>query len=106
MINGEKLLVLRKRNREQKIKDEIDNIRKQKEAERLKEWEQKFDEEQKLREQEEFLKEAKLRRREEEKQTRIFGIREKILNINEEKSSDDEFSSKLENFEAKQRREN
>ena len=95
----------RRINKQQKIQDELDQIKREKEAQKIKEWEQKFDEEQKLREQEELLKEAKLKRREEQKQNRVFPIESEHANLKKQ-SSDEDFQSRLETFEAKQSKEN
>ena len=93
------------RNKQKKIQDELDQIKREKEAQKVKEWEHKFDEEQKLREQEELLKEAKLKRREEQKRNKVLPIESEHANLKKQ-SSDEDFQSRLETFEAKQSKEN
>ena len=74
---------------EQKIK-EAEEIR-------LKEWEKDFDQKQKLEEQEEILKDEKIRLRE------LENKRKKDL---QENNYNNDLTSKLENFEIKQSKEN
>ena len=55
---------LRKKQKEQKIKDEQDALQKDLEAQRLKEWEEKFDAEQKRKLEEEIRKEERIAQKE------------------------------------------
>ena len=59
--------------KEQKIKNESDEILRNAERQRLKEWEEKFETEQRLKERKEILKDEKLRKIEEEKRLKNWG---------------------------------
>ena len=83
--------------KELKIKAEEDQIQKNKEEIRIKEWESKFEEQMRLKEQKEILKAERLARKE----------REKIGLIEQEKQKlEEELTSRLESFEVKQTKKN
>ena len=87
----------KRKYKEEKIRKQEEQQRKAIEEIRLKEWEAKFDEEQKTKEHEEILKDERIRLREEQQNKAKFQNQE---NINEE------LTSRLENFEVKQTKEN
>ena len=80
---------LRKKQKEQKIKDEQDALQKDLEAQRLKEWEEKFDAEQKRKLEEEIRKEERIAQKE-----RL----NKLYEEEKEKSLQEELFSRLDNL--------
>ena len=81
------------------MRDEEEQRQKDLEAQKLREWEEKFDLEQKRREEEERLKEAKILLREKDRVTRKF-------NLVENKDYQEDYSSKLGELEVKRSKEN
>ena len=80
---------LRKKQKEQKIKDEQEALQKDLEAQRLKEWEEKFDAEQKRKLEEEIRKEERIAQKE-----RL----NKLYEEQKEKSLQEELFSRLDNL--------
>ena len=79
------------------LKNQEDQIKKEQEFIKLKEWEENFDKEQKLKIEKEKLRDEKIKRRE---------LEELKLKNQKEFELKDELTSRLENFEIKQFRKN
>ena len=81
--------IQRKKAKEQRYKEQQEQLLKDEEHLRLKEWEEKFDKKQKEKEAEELLKEERLKRKE---------LQEKYLRERKEEDLSNDLTSRLENF--------
>jgi len=87
----------RKKQKEQKLKEEEEAIQKDLEAQRIKEWEDKFDQEQKIKLKQELIREEKIEQRERLR---------RAIKEQEDKTLQDELFTRLDAFEVNETKKN